>query len=154
MPKACLVRYIRYRRHIWHLWNMHQNTHDRLVHGCRILANSRSDWPKWDKSGIFFQIRFSTLKWVRIAPSPGIFFRYDSVHFRSVSQNVLNLIWKKSPDLSHFGSIWPTLGPNLVTQVRTYVMRGVSDLSLSRSAQFVKSLFSFKIEKYVRWWIH
>ena len=30
----------------------------------------------------------------------------------SVSQNVLNLIWK-SPDLSHLGLIWPSLSPNL-----------------------------------------
>ena len=44
----------------------------------------------------FFQIRFST--------------------FGLVEPNVLNLIWKKFPDLSHLGSIWPTLGSNLVTQ--------------------------------------
>ena len=55
-------------------------------------------------------------KWVRLAPNwtnMDIFFRSDSVHFGSLSQNVLNLIWKKSPDLSHFGPFWPTLCPNL-----------------------------------------
>jgi len=43
-------------------------------------------------------------KWFRLGPNetnPG-------------SQNGLNLIWKKSPNLSHLWPIWPTLGPYLV----------------------------------------
>ena len=47
----------------------------------------------------------SGLKWVRLAPNvtdPGIFFRSDSVHFGSMSQNVLNLIWKKIPEFVPF----------------------------------------------------
>ena len=37
-----------------------------------------------------------------------IFFRSDSVHFGSVSQNVLNLIWKKNPRI---GAIWGQSDP-------------------------------------------
>ena len=53
-------------------------------------------------------------KWVKLTPNgtnPGIFqIRFST--FGSVEPNVLNLIWKKSPDLSHLGQFDPLWGQN------------------------------------------
>ena len=41
----------------------------------------------------------------------------DQTQCRFTLENVLNLIWKNPPYLSHFEPIWPTFGPNLVTHL-------------------------------------
>ena len=50
-----------------------------------------------------------------------VFFRSDSVHFGSVSQNVLNLIWKYSRIYPICGPTWPTFGSNLYPVFKSYL---------------------------------
>ena len=61
-------------------------------------------------------------KWVRLAPNGtylGIFQIRFSSQYILARRALMYLIWSEEcPDLSHLGSIWPTLGPNLVTVYR------------------------------------
>ena len=63
--------------------------------GSQILAQSGSDWLQ----KLAREIR-------------DFFFRSDSVHFGSASQNLLKSDLK-GPGFSHLGPIWPPLGPHL-----------------------------------------
>ena len=67
--------------------------------GKQIWTQSGSNWPEMGQIRVFFQVRFSTF----------------------------GSIWKKSPDFPHLGTIWPTLGPNVVTQVVVYIFLQVNN---------------------------
>ena len=81
-------------------------------------------WPPWHRSRVVIETGMVVLapKWVRLAQNgtnPGLF----QIRFQCIWRPGAKCteIWsEKSPDLSHFGPIWPTLEPNLPSLTQSH----------------------------------